>query len=388
MHKRDRLFHNIVDQNDCASLLSFAHDAGDWRIWAELGKRPQELRNRLMDIPILDKGLSMHPLKNILQEGTGAQLLIINAAEGFMGHWKDRMVCEWEPHKVWEGALLLAKALDVQQCCVVVHGQWMKGYHALMQARQSLSADKVFGSLTTAVRLSNGVLSCAQDRALLRHLEGHAGVPTGEKMLYNKRVCIVNVETCASVAPLIQKGVEWVRKRGGPHGLGTRIFTIAGDVQCPSIFEDEYGVGLMPAIERYAGGPVGGWKEVQCIFTDGFFGPPLSMEACQKYTLDELSAQRFGTTCRAGSIIVCAHERSLLMLLERVLKQFEREGCGVCLGCREGVSFLRILLREEDYKREQVDRTLLFIQSNTQCFYGKLAIYMVYESFKKRWVWS
>lgn len=389
MHKKDRLFPNLVDKNECS--FSFAKSAGDWEAYLAWQHKSSHAREKLINMRLLDKGVNGGDFSRNLECAHKTEIVVVNACESFAGHWKDREVIEWEPHKVLEGTALLAGALGTKKACIVVHGMFQKGYEVLQKARnqaytQGLIGPQSSSRVCVSVRLSNGTLSCAQDKALLRHLEGQRATPTGTMAVYGKIAFIVNVETAASLAPLMKKELAWLQARGSSQAWGTRIFSVSGAVRNPTVFEEEYGAGLLPVVEKYAGGPLHDWSEVRCVFPDGFFAPPLTVRMCEKHTLDPLSAQRIGVTCHTGSIIVVEKRCSMGDIIQSVLSRYHQESCGLCLGCREGFAHVARCVNERSDTPKDYEEQMQVIAQTAECPYGTLGTRSFLGVLKQKWV--
>ena len=389
MHKKDRLFPNLVDKNEYN--FSGAKNAGDWEAYLAWQHKPSAVRTKLVNMQLLDKGINGGSFSRNVEGAHDVGLVVVNASESFSGHWKDREIIEWEPHKVLEGAALLAGALGTKDCCIVVHGMFQQGYNILQQARNHAYAQGLIGPQSSlrvrvSVRLSNGTLSCAQDKALLRHLEGARATPTGPLTVYGKQAFVVNVETVASLAPLMKKELAWLQARGCQNAWGTKVFSISGAVRNPTVFEEEYGAGLLPVVEKYAGGPLHDWSEVLCVFPDGFFSQPLTVRMCEKHTLDPLSAQRVGVTCHTGSIVVVEKKSSMLEIIKNVLSRYHQESCGLCLGCREGFSNVARRMTEREGAPEAYEKQMQAIAKTAECPYGSLGTQSFLGALRQKWV--
>ena len=114
-----------------------------------------------------------------------------------------------------------------------------------------------------------------------------------------------NVETIAVIPTILRKGGKWFGSIGRPKNTGTKIFCISGNVNNPCNVEEEMGVPLKFLIEKYAGGVIGGWKNLQAVIPGGSSMTLIPKDVCEtiKMDFDSLIAAKSGLGT-AGIVVI------------------------------------------------------------------------------------
>ena len=126
-----------------------------------------------------------------------------------------------------------------------------------------------------------GAYICGEETALLESIEGNKGQPRLKPPfpalvgLYGCPTIVNNVETIAVVPTILRRGGKWFASMGRPKNTGTKIFCISGNVKNPCNVEEEMGIPLKDLINKYAGGVIGGWENLQAVIPGGSSMPLL-----------------------------------------------------------------------------------------------------------------
>ncbi|EUA13726.1 SLBB domain protein [Mycobacterium xenopi 4042] len=113
--------------------------------------------------------------------------------------------------------------------------------------------------LEMVVHAGAGAYICGEETALLDSLEGRRGQPRlrppfpAVSGLYGCPTVINNVETIASVPPIILNGVDWFRSMGTDKSPGFTLYSLSGHVTRPGQYEAPLGITLRELL-AYAGG--------------------------------------------------------------------------------------------------------------------------------------
>jgi NADH-quinone oxidoreductase subunit F len=174
--------------------------------------------------------------------------VIANADESEPGTCKDRVLMEKDPHAVIEGILLAAYAVDAHLAFIYIRGEYWylkeRLERAIEEAREhGFVGANILGSgfsCEIIVHPGAGAYICGEETALMESLEGKRGYPRIKPPfpavvgLYGCPTVINNVETLASVPPIIVNGGEWFRRLGTEKSGGTRLFAVSGHVARPA----------------------------------------------------------------------------------------------------------------------------------------------------------
>ncbi len=282
--------------------------------------------------------------------------IVCNADEGEPGTFKDRIIMENDPHLLLEGMLIAAYAVGAEQGIIYIRGEY---HHSIERIRRALTQAAAYGflganilgsgfSMTIEIKLGAGSYLCGEELTLLESLEGKRGHPRikppfpAEVGLFGMPTLINNVETLAHMPAIIVNGPDWYKALGTPNAAGTKIFTISGDVNAPGHVEVEMGVPLKDLIFDHAGGMKAGrpFKAALLGGAAGTFVPASLLDV----SMDFDALKQAGAVLGSGAVIVMAEGRSLLAMLDSILRFFEHESCGKCVPCRVGTRHLVALI--------------------------------------------
>ncbi|GBC77794.1 NADH-quinone oxidoreductase subunit F [bacterium HR08] len=336
------------------------------------------------------------------READKPKYVIANADESEPGTCKDRVLMEKDPHAVIEGILLAAYAVDAHLAFIYIRGEYWylkeRLERAIEEARErGFVGANILGSgfaCEIIVHPGAGAYICGEETALMESLEGKRGYPRIKPPfpavvgLYGCPTVINNVETLASVPPIILRGGDWFRQLGTEKSGGTRLFAVSGHVARPGVYELPMGYPMKRMIEEECGGIRGG-KRLKAVIPGGSSAPILTAEEVEQCTLDFESLAALKSMLGSGAIIVMDEDTDIAQVVYRITKFYEHESCGWCVPCREGTRWMRKLLerllRGEGRPR---DIDLLYelarnIFGTTHCPLGDAAAWAVYPAIEK-----
>ncbi|MBX7115856.1 MAG: NADH-quinone oxidoreductase subunit NuoF [Myxococcaceae bacterium] len=286
--------------------------------------------------------------------------LAINADESEPGTAKDRFILENDPHMLLEGIAIACWALGAHTCYIYARGEFKYPSAVLDKAIAEAYAAGIFGKkllgkdfeLNVYQVRGAGAYICGEETALLESLEGKKGWPRLKPPfpavvgLFGCPTVVNNVETIASLPPIINQGAEWFAKLGTEKSGGTRLVTLSGCVNRPGTYEvgmhtslrdliyaDEFGQGL----------PAG--RMVKAVIPGGSSAPVLN--AAELDTKLEFEAFKpMQSMAGSGGVIVMDDTCCMVRCLWRVARFYAEESCGQCTPCREGQPWMARLLRK------------------------------------------
>ncbi len=320
--------------------------------------------------------------------------LVVNADESEPGAFKDREVIAKVPHRLIEGCLIAAHAIESRDVFIYIRGEYLAEYEILQRAVDEARAAGLFGDVEITVYRGAGAYICGEETALLDSLEGRRGQPRPRppfppvQGLYKAPTQINNVCTIATVPAIIELGAAEFAKIGSESSPGTAIFSISGNVVRPGNYELELGTPMRELIYDLAGGIPDG-RELKAVIPGGSSVPALSPDQID-VPLDYDSLQALGTFFGAASLIVVDDRCCMVQLALRSTKFYMHESCGKCTPCREGTRWMVQLLEKiEAGDAELADVELLRsvcdrILGKSLCALGDFAVYPV-ASYMKHW---
>src|SRR5438034_1520404 len=172
--------------------------------------------------------------------------LVVNADESEPGSFKDNEIMARVPHRFIEGCLITAYAVDCRNVFVYIRGEYTGPYEVLVGALEELhSRPELRGDVTIVLHRGAGAYICGEETALLESLEGKRGQPRTKPPfpavsgLYASPTVVNNVETMATVAPIVDMGGAEYAKLGVENSSGTRVVSVSGNVVNGGNFEIE-----------------------------------------------------------------------------------------------------------------------------------------------------
>ena len=199
--------------------------------------------------------------------------LVVNADESEPGTCKDIPLMLATPHILVEGVVIASYAIRASHAFIYVRGEVLPVLRRLQNAVAEAYANGYLGhniagsgyDLELVVHAGAGAYICGEETALLDSLEGRRGQPRlrppfpAVAGLYGCPTVINNVETIASVPPIILNGVDWFRSMGSEKSPGFTLYSLSGHVTRPGQYEAPLGITLRELLD-YAGGVRAGHK--------------------------------------------------------------------------------------------------------------------------------
>ena len=104
--------------------------------------------------------------------------LVVNADESEPGAFKDREIMTRVPHRLIEGCLIAAHAIESKDVFIYIRGEYLTEYEILAGARSTRRARPASSATSTiVVHRGAGAYICGEETALLESLEGKRGQP-------------------------------------------------------------------------------------------------------------------------------------------------------------------------------------------------------------------
>ena len=323
------------------------------RVLADMS--PGEVTQMVSDSGLRGRGGAGFPTGRkwmFLPKGLYPRYLVVNAAEGEPGTFKDRQIMECNPHQLIESVIITCYAIEAKVAYIYARGEYLE---ALTQMQMAIDAARELGFLGDNIQGSDfscqlhlhregGAYICGEETALLNSLEGFLGQPRVKppfpavQGLYQKPTIINNVETLTNVAPIVEKGAEWFRSFGTEQSPGTKIYALSGHVRRPGNYELPMDITLRELIYEYGGG-VPGNREVKGVIPGGVSAPVLTQDQLD-ITMDFNSLQEAGSMLGSGAVIVFDETTDMAWAAHRMMRFFSQESCGKCTPCREGTYML------------------------------------------------
>jgi NADH-quinone oxidoreductase subunit F len=339
--------------------------------------------------------------------------LICNADESEPGTFKDRFLMEHLPHLVLEGIIISAYALRANTAYIYVRGEFKYIIGILNKALNEARSSGLLGAnilnsgynLDIHVHPGAGAYICGEETALIESLEGKRGNPRikppypATKGLYDSPTVVNNVETLATVGPILKMGGDEYAKTGIGRSTGTKLISACGNINRPGVYEIEMGLAAEEFIfsGKYCGG-IRNNKKLKAVIPGGSSVPVLPAGLILKtangaprlLTFESLAEGGFetGTMLGSGGFIVYDEDACMVRNTWNLTRFYHHESCGQCSPCREGTGWMeKVLHRIETGEGKSHDMDLLVsiaskIEGNTICPLGDASAWPVASAIR------
>jgi NADH-quinone oxidoreductase subunit F len=291
--------------------------------------------------------------------------LVVNADESEPGSFKDREIIERVPFRFIEGCLIAAYANQASHVFVYIRGEYDRPYEVLRSALEQLrERTDLLRDAVIVLHRGAGAYICGEETALLESLEGERGQPRTKPPfpavagLYASPTVVNNVESLATVVPILELGAEEYARVGVENSTGTRVFSLSGNVVNGGNYELENGTTLRELIYDLGGGIADG-RSLKAICPGGLSTPLLTPDQVDT-PLDITSLAEAGSAIGSAGVIVLDDRCCMVEYGLRASRFYEHESCGKCTPCRVGTRWLsQILQKIENGEGTHADLDLL-----------------------------
>jgi len=336
------------------------------------------------------------------------RLFVCNADESEPGTFKDRYLMEFIPHLLIEGLIVSSFALNSNDTYIYIRGEYAWIVDILEDAINEAKANGFLGKniLGTGfdceihVHRGAGAYICGEETALIESLEGKRGNPRIKppfpaiQGVWQRPTMVNNVETLASVVPIINMGGEEYAKIGVGKSTGTKLISACGNINKPGVYEIDMTISVEEFIysDEYCGGIANGKKLKACI-PGGSSVPILPANLLLKTAKGETRYMNYeslsdggfasGSMMGSGGFIVLDEDQCIVRNTLSLARFYRHESCGQCSPCREGTGWMEKILHNIEYGKGKIsDIDLLWdiqrkIEGNTICPLGDAAAWPV-----------
>ncbi len=300
--------------------------------------------------------------------------LVVNGDESEPGTFKDRQLLERDPHQLVEGIIITAIANEVHHAFVYIRGEYAKPSRRVQQAVdeayvQGYLGKGIFGSdfdLELTVHLGAGAYICGEETALINSLEGRRGEPRlkppyfpAAKGLYMLPTIVNNVETISNIPHILAMGSGTYTEVSPSPDTGTFLMSLSGHVRKPGNYEVFHGITWRELIYEVGGG-IPDDRELKTWIPGGASAPWFVPEHHLDLEITKDAAAAAGSMIGSGAVIVMDEGTCTVRASERIVRFYAHESCGQCTPCREGTTWLEMILRRiEEGQGRAVDLDLL-----------------------------
>jgi NADH-quinone oxidoreductase subunit F len=322
--------------------------------------------------------------------------VVVNAAEGEPGTFKDRTILRRNPYKVLEGALVAATAIGADRVVVAMKASFFQELErvgaALTEVRGAGWADGVevsvvegpsaylYGEETALLEVVAGRAPFPRIAPPFRHgvedvgadphsaaqvtMAGPANTTPAPPTLVN------NAETLANVPGILAEGPDWYRGVGTAESPGTVVCTISGHTRRHGVAEFPMGTSLAEVVEAVGGGPEHG----RVVAALSGVANPLLPGSRLDTPLSYEGMQAAGAGLGAAGFIVFDESTDPVAVAHGVSRFLAVESCGQCTPCKQdGLALADLLDRlrrseADEHDLVRIDERVATVSDSARCY--------------------
>ena len=334
--------HALLPERPYASYREYLQAVGESAV--ELARRsaPEDVVAEIQRAGLRGRGGAGFPTgvkwRSVAQSKHRIRFVVMNAAEGEPGTFKDRALLRRNPYAALEGLLVAQYAVQAKDAYVAIKRSFLPELGRLRAAVEEMQAR------ITIVEGPDEYLF-GEEKALLEVIDGGEPLPRPpEQPPYEWGIqatpidphptLVNNVETYAHASTILRHGADSFRQLGTPDTPGTILVTLSGDLQKPGIYEHEAGVPVRRILEESGGGPRSG-RSFRALLS----GVSTGVLVPEKFD----TPADFGSMALAGSglgsagFILIDDATSVPRVAQSVARFLFVESCNQCSACKAGL---------------------------------------------------
>ena len=300
------------------------------------------------------------------------RLVAINADEGEPGTFKDRHCLETDPHRILEGILIAAWAVEADAAYIYLRDEYPQCRALLLDEIDRLTAEGITGNIQLHLRRGAGAYICGEESAMLESIEGKRGLPRNrppfpaQEGLFRRPTLINNVETMFWLRDIVTNGPDWYQEQGRPH-----FYSVSGRVKNPGVKLAPAGVTANQLINQYSGGMEDG-HTFRAYLPGGASGGILPAGKSD-LPLDFGSLDEYGCFIGSSAVVIFSDHDNIRSICHNLVSFFEYESCGQCTPCRVGCEKMLKLIQNPHWDKKLIGELSTAMRDASICGLGQAA---------------
>jgi formate dehydrogenase beta subunit len=306
------------------------------------------------------------------------RLMAVNADEGEPGTFKDRYFLETDPHRMLEGMLIGAWAVEATDIYFYLRDEYPQCAEILALELPKLEAAGLTRGRRIHLRRGAGAYICGEESAMLESIEGKRGLPRhkppypAQVGLFGRPTLINNVETLYWVRDIVEKGPAWFSGQGRHDRKGPRTFSVSGRVKNPGVKLAAAGITVRELIDEQCGGMLDG--HVFKGYLPGGASGGILPASMADVPLDFGTLEQYGCLIGSAAVVVLSDQDDMRAVALNLLRFFEDESCGQCTPCRVGTEKGVALLAAPKWDKPLVEELARAMTDASICGLGQAAM--------------
>ncbi|MDP9070892.1 MAG: hypothetical protein M3N68_06335 [Actinomycetota bacterium] len=323
--------------------------------------------------------------------------VVVNAAEGEPGSFKDRAIMRRNPYRLLEGALVAATAVAADRVVLALKASFHRELERIRHAIDDVRAAGWAEGVELFVVEGPSEYLYGEETALLEVLAGRNPFPRvsppfrrgvddldpdsrsvaqeplagPDQATVGAPTLVNNVETLSNVPLILVNGPDWFRAVGTDQSPGTVVCTVSGHTRRHGVAEFAMGTPLREVLDSIGGGPSPG-ERVTAVMSG--VANPLVPESLLDTAVSYEGMEAIETGLGAAGFIVFDDTSDPAAVARGVSRFLAVESCGQCTPCKQDGLALADLL--ERLRRSDADENTLAavedrvatVADNARCF--------------------
>ncbi|HRK23806.1 MAG TPA: NAD(P)H-dependent oxidoreductase subunit E [Beijerinckiaceae bacterium] len=373
----------VTPEPVAATRLAEYQAAGGYRLLASMRSgalTPAAITEALSDAGLRGLGGAGFPAGrkwSIVRSFPAPRLMTINADEGEPGTFKDRCLLEADPHRVLEGALIAAQAVEAERIYLYLRDEYAHLHQLLGAEIDALARAELIKPGFIELRRGAGAYVCGEESAMLASIEGRRGLPRhrppyiAEAGLFGRPTLNHNVETLYWIRDILDHGAEWFAGQGLNGARGLRSFSVSGRVRFPGLKRAPAGITLRELVDQHCGGMAEGHR-LAGYLPGGASGGMLPASRAD-LPLEFGRLEPHGCFIGSHAIVVFSDQDDPAAIALNLMQFFRHESCGQCTPCRLGTEKLVALMEQGALDRALVADIDHAMREGSICGLGQAA---------------
>ena len=366
----------------CQDLAAYREQGGYRLLQACLdGQRtPDDIIENLSDAGLRGMGGAGFPTGQkwrFVRAEPKPRLMAVNADEGEPGTFKDRYYLETEPHRVLEGMLVAAWAVEAEAVYFYLRDEYPDVREILLTEIAALEAAGLAPHTRIDLRRGAGAYICGEESAMIESIEGKRGLPrhrppfVAQNGIFGRPTLVNNVETLFWIPVIVEKGADWFASHGRNGGKGLRSYSVSGRVREPGVKLAPAGITLAELIDEYCGGMAEG-HALKGYLPGGASGGILPA-AMADQPLEFGVLEKFGSFVGSHAVVVLSDRDDMKACALNLMQFFEDESCGQCTPCRVGTEKAVKLMQRDAWDEPLLQEVSAAMADASICGLGQAA---------------
>ncbi|MEJ2122166.1 MAG: NAD(P)H-dependent oxidoreductase subunit E [Alphaproteobacteria bacterium] len=268
------------------------------------------------------------------------RLFAVNADEGEPGTFKDRYYLETDPHRVLEGMLIAAWAVEAEAVYFYLRDEYPHIREILLAEIAALNEARLAPHTEIHLRRGAGAYICGEESAMIESIEGKRGLPrhrppyVAQNGIFGRPTLVNNVETLYWIRDIVEKGADWFAGHGRNGGKGLRSYSVSGRVKEPGVKLAPAGITVSELIDEFCGGMADGHAFMG--YLPGGASGGILPASMGDLPLEFGKLEEHGSFVGSHAVVILSDQDDVRAAALNLVRFFEDESCGQCTPCRVG----------------------------------------------------